>query len=148
MARTLLRSVVAALLVVSLIAAPGCYGPFTLTKQLHHWNGQVGDKWVNEVVFIVFVIIPVYGVATLADAIVFNSIEFWTGNNPLREPGPTAGTTTGGRERVVFERRDAPGGRIIGWGCMLPDGRVWLQDEGSGREWILSQDEWRLAREG
>jgi hypothetical protein len=27
--------------------------------------------------------VPVYGLAILGDAIVFNSIEFWTGNNPI-----------------------------------------------------------------
>jgi len=28
-------------------------------------------------------LIPVYSIATFADAIVFNSIEFWTGKNPV-----------------------------------------------------------------
>ncbi len=61
----------------------GCYGPFRLTRKLHQWNGQVGDKWANEVVFIVLVWVPVYGLATLGDGLVFNSIEFWTGKNPI-----------------------------------------------------------------
>ena len=30
-------------------------------------------------------IIPVYGLATLGDAIIFNSIEFWTGENPIEK---------------------------------------------------------------
>ena len=33
--------------------------------------------------FIVFVWVPVYELATLGDALVFNSIEFWTGENPI-----------------------------------------------------------------
>lgn len=33
--------------------------------------------------FIGLTIIPVYDICLLADAIVFNSIEFWTGNNPV-----------------------------------------------------------------
>ena len=61
----------------------GCYGPFRLTRKLHQWNGQVGDKWAREAVFIVLVWVPVYGLATLGDALVFNSIEFWTGDNPV-----------------------------------------------------------------
>ena len=61
----------------------GCYGPFYLTRKIYNWNGQVGDKWVNEIVFLVCTWLPVYGLASAADAIIFNSIEFWTGKNPL-----------------------------------------------------------------
>ena len=75
-----------------------CYGPFTLTKDLHRWNGNLGKsvatnapaknraqqaKWTNEAVFVAFVIIPVYEVATFADALVLNSIHFWTGQDTL-----------------------------------------------------------------
>ena len=78
---------------VLLIASSGCYGPFNLTKQVHHWNGDVGDKWVSEVVFIVLVIVPVYSFAMLGDAIIFNSIEFWGGDNPIDAPnGDGAGS--------------------------------------------------------
>ena len=66
------------------LATVGCYGPFNLTRRVHKWNGQAGDKWVQEVVFLAFAIVPVYGFAALGDAIVFNSIEFWTGNNPVQ----------------------------------------------------------------
>lgn len=76
------RTSFAAVLALGL-AVTGCYGPFRLTKRLHSWNGQVGEKWVNEAAFVALVIVPVYGFAALADAIVFNSIEFWTGSNPM-----------------------------------------------------------------
>ena len=43
-----------------------------------------GAAWGNEVVFLLLNIIPVYGVcAGLVDALVLNSIEFWTGDNPM-----------------------------------------------------------------
>ena len=61
----------------------GCYGPFRLTRKLHTWNGQVGEKWANEFVFLVLVWVPVYSLATLGDALIFNSVEFWTGDNPI-----------------------------------------------------------------
>jgi hypothetical protein len=38
---------------------------------------------VNEVVFIALHIVPVYEVSYLADLFVINSIEFWTGENPV-----------------------------------------------------------------
>lgn len=62
----------------------GCIGPFQLTNKLYQWNKtEVGGKWGSELVFLAFVIIPVYSVALLADGIVLNTIEFWSGENPL-----------------------------------------------------------------
>ena len=78
--KTVKKSVVFLLVAVLL---SGCYGSFKLTKSLHEWNGTVGDKFVNELVFLAFVIVPVYEVATLADALVLNTIEFWGGQNPM-----------------------------------------------------------------
>ena len=61
-----------------------CIGSFTLTNKLLSWNKQVGDKFVNELVFFLFWFpLPVYEVAALADLFVINSIEFWSGENPV-----------------------------------------------------------------
>lgn len=74
---------------VSLVAAAlgfggaGCYGPFRLTQNLHSWNKDVGGKWTREGVFLLMTIVPVYPFATLGDALIFNSIEFWGGSNPI-----------------------------------------------------------------
>lgn len=73
----------AALAGVLALAVTGCYGPFNLTRKLHKWNGEIGEKWVNEAAFVGMVVFPVYFFATLGDAIVFNSVEFWTGKNPV-----------------------------------------------------------------
>lgn len=63
----------------------GCYGPFNLTRKLHKWNGEVShQKWVQEGVFLGMVILPVYAFASLGDMIIFNSIEFWGGKNPIQ----------------------------------------------------------------
>ena len=106
-----------ALLCVGVLAS-GCYGPFNLTRRLHHWNGQAGSKWANEAVFLVFAVaVPaVYGFATLGDALVFNSIEFWTGNNPVDPPtaeAPRAVTKTlaQGDSTVILQRVDSADGR-------------------------------------
>ncbi|BAX78608.1 DUF3332 domain-containing protein [Labilibaculum antarcticum] len=65
------------------IGQSGCYGPFRLTKNLHEWNGTVGDKFINALVFFAFIVIPVYEVAVFVDGVVLNTIEFWTGDNPI-----------------------------------------------------------------
>ena len=69
--------------VVIMISQSGCFGSFELTKAVYNVNENVGDKVVQEVVFLAFCIIPVYEVAVFVDAIVLNTIEFWTGSNPL-----------------------------------------------------------------
>ncbi|MCM1162657.1 MAG: DUF3332 domain-containing protein [Muribaculaceae bacterium] len=60
-----------------------CIGSFSLSNKLLAWNNQVGGKAVNELVFIAFWIVPVYEVSFLADFLVINSIEFWSGSNPV-----------------------------------------------------------------
>ncbi|MDE7413597.1 MAG: DUF3332 domain-containing protein [Muribaculaceae bacterium] len=60
-----------------------CIGSFALTKRVLSWNNQVGNKFVNELVFFAFWILPVYEVTTIADVLVLNSIEFWSGSNPM-----------------------------------------------------------------
>ena len=74
-------------LVIGLLAATlclnGCYGSFNLTRQVYRWNSQVGDKWPREFMFLILTWVPVYGVATAADGIIFNSVVFWTGKNML-----------------------------------------------------------------
>ena len=71
------------LLVVLSVFLTGCTGPFVLTKKLHSWQTSFDEPWVDEGVFLGCVILPVYFFSTLGDAIIFNSIEFWTGDNPV-----------------------------------------------------------------
>jgi len=68
------------MLLSSSILLSSCIGSFSLFNKLLAWNKSVSDKWINELVFIV--ISPAYAVAGVVDALVLNSIEFWTGDNP------------------------------------------------------------------
>lgn len=72
-----------------------CIGSFGLTGKLYDWNQSVGEKWVNELVFLGLNIIPVYDICVLADVIVINSIEFWTGSNPIASKTETINTENG-----------------------------------------------------
>ena len=78
------RFVAVALIAASSVALSGCFGSFALTSKLHNWNGSVSDsKFVNELVFLGLCILPAYELCCLGDALIFNSIEFWGGNNPV-----------------------------------------------------------------
>lgn len=76
-------AVAAILLAGSSMTFTSCIGSFALTHKVLDWNHQVGNKFVNELVFFAFWILPVYEVTSLADLLVVNSIEFWSGTNPV-----------------------------------------------------------------
>lgn len=80
MKKTILTVAFAALLCSSMTS---CMGKFALTRNLYAWNDQVSNKFVNEVIFVAFWILPVYEVCGLADLLVLNTIEFWSGDNPM-----------------------------------------------------------------
>lgn len=79
-----MKKFIPALLIASILLT-GCTGPFQLTKNLHKWQTSNDEKWVDEAVFLCCVILPVYGLCTLGDALIFNSIEFWSGENPIQK---------------------------------------------------------------
>lgn len=80
-------TVALAMILSGSIVFSSCVGSFSLFNKLVAWNQKVDDKFVNEVVFLALNIVPVYGVCYLADALVINSIEFWTGSNPMAKVG-------------------------------------------------------------
>ena len=80
-------TLVAAFALSGTILFSSCVGSFGLFNRVSSWNQSVGNKFVNELVFLAMNIIPVYGVAYLADALVINSIEFWSGSNPMANVG-------------------------------------------------------------
>jgi hypothetical protein len=82
------------LLLAGVLSTTACFGPFNLTQRYWHWNGHVTEnKWANEGIFLLSVIIPVYGVTTFVDAIVLNSVEFWTGKNWVDAPSSSSKAT-------------------------------------------------------
>jgi hypothetical protein len=73
-----LRRLLAGFVLVAFVpmSTSGCFGDFRLVKKTY--------------VFLVLSVIPIYGLATLIDVIIANSVEFWTGENPIMAD---AGTT-------------------------------------------------------
>ena len=76
-----------ALVLATAILCSSCIGSFQLTNKLKDYNDGIGSKWVNELVFVAFCIVPVYEISLLVDAVVLNSIEFWTGDKALAQVG-------------------------------------------------------------
>lgn len=76
---------VCAIALASAFMFSSCIGNFALTRKVLDWNQQVGNKFVNELVFFGFWILPVYEITTLADLVIINSVEFWSGSNPIAQ---------------------------------------------------------------
>lgn len=76
-----------ALLLAATIMFSSCMGSFQLTNKMYDINKNIGNKWVNELVFLVCCILPVYDITLFVDAVVLNSIEFWSGKKALANAG-------------------------------------------------------------
>lgn len=72
-------------LVAGTMLATSCIGSFGLWNKLLSWNKNLSNKFVNELVFIV--ISPAYAVCGIADIFVLNTVEFWSGTNPISKVG-------------------------------------------------------------
>lgn len=84
----------------------GCFGKFQLTRKVYDMNKSIDDKYVRSAATWIFVIVPVYGIAAILDLIVFNVIEFWTGENPVAEGKVTKVYAQGNGKTVITLSRD------------------------------------------
>ena len=79
---------VAAVLMSATLLCSSCIGSFGLFNKYEKWQcSMTHNKYVNGIVGIILQPI-VGGVCLFVDAVVLNTIEFWSGNNPV-----TASTT-------------------------------------------------------
>ena len=102
--RRKLTIVAVALTLVCSMMFTSCIGRFALFNKVKDWNNQVGSKFVNELVFVAFWIVPVYEITAPADLLVINSIEFWSGSNPVAYNTTKAIDTENGRYLVYCDK--------------------------------------------
>ena len=75
---------IAALVCAGMVTLTGCYGSNALFEKIHKWNGTLGNKWLNSIVHFFLMVIPVYPISLcFIDGLILNTVEFWTGSNPL-----------------------------------------------------------------
>ena len=75
--------VVACLLAGSFLFSSCFVGQYGLWNKYINWqNHMTSNKFVNAIVG--FILVPIVGgVCTLADILILNTIEFWSGDNPV-----------------------------------------------------------------
>jgi hypothetical protein len=77
------------LIVLAATMLSGCMGHMALTQRVVKWNLKATEsKWGREGIFVGLFIVPVYPICALLDMIIFNSIEFWSGENSLNGKSP------------------------------------------------------------
>src|SRR5262245_51530 len=102
------RKVVAiSMLLAVLPLASACFGSFNLTRRVYQFNKSVAaNKWVRWLVFVA--VSPIYPAATTVDLLFANTLEFWTGDNPI-----TARTVVGPNGEVAQLIPVQNGARIV-----------------------------------
>lgn len=73
------------LLLLLAFGLTGCAG--TVNRKVYQFDKDEGDKWVKEIVVIVLVAVPAYGLSSFNDAVVFNSVELWSGKKTVAAKG-------------------------------------------------------------
>lgn len=71
------------LVVLLTVGLAGCFGNFAAVRKVYSINDNISDRWVQQAAFWALTWIPVYEVAAFADVLIFNTVEFWTGSNPM-----------------------------------------------------------------
>jgi hypothetical protein len=119
-----------------------CYGNFTLTRKLYEWNGSLGDKYINNIVFWILFFIPAYEFTVIADFFVLNTIEFWTGTNPM--------SMNEGQEVIKYAQTDDASFKIT-----ITKNNIAIDEltgKNAGQSVLLSFDEesqaWYLVNDG
>ncbi len=80
--RSFLRSAV----VAAVATTSACFGSFPALRWVWSFNKNIsGSKFIQWLVFLVLIILPVYGIAGLIDIWILNSLEFWFGGSPVSE---------------------------------------------------------------
>ena len=76
-------------LILALMMLGGCMGHSALTSKVVRWNLETVDsRWGREGVFLGLWVTLVYPVCFILDLFIFNSIEFWSGENAINGKSP------------------------------------------------------------
>ena len=67
----------------------GCMGTMALSGKAKQANLSITEhRWGREGIFLGFHIIWIYRISAVLDLLLFNSIEFWSGENPINGKKP------------------------------------------------------------
>jgi hypothetical protein len=125
----------------------GCFGKFQLTRKLYDINQSIDEKYIRSAATWIFVI-P-YAVTGLLDFVVFNVIEFWTGENPVAEAKVTKVYAQGNGRTVLTLSRDgsATVAVIERYEGEEPVSTLRVRDDGAGKVTAVEMAAGKKVRE-
>ena len=138
-----------ALMLVAAVGAlsAGCFGKFQLTRNLYAINQSIDEKYVRSAATWIFVI-P-YALTGILDFVIFNVIEFWTGENPVGSAPVTKVFAQGNGKAVLTLSRDGSatvamieryeGGRLVS--------TLQVRDDGAGKVTAVENAAGKKVRE-
>jgi hypothetical protein len=127
---------VAVLLLAGSCLFSSCIGSFSLFNKYAAWQKDMTDnKYVNAIVGLL--LMPIVGTVTfVADWLVFNTIEFWSGDNPMA-------SNVGKTQKVIGQDGRIYAVKILknGYEVTAPDGIVTLFTYNKAENsWSMSQN--------
>jgi hypothetical protein len=91
------------LIVLAVTMLSGCMGHGALTQKVVIMNLKATEhKWGREGIFLGLWIVPVYPICFFLDIIIFNSIEFWSGENSLNGKSPVVDLPMAAVQKMGF----------------------------------------------
>jgi hypothetical protein len=72
------------MLVGCALLCTSCLGAGHATGRLYQYNQGFENKWAQEGMFLLM--LPGYILTSAGDNLIFNSIQWWTGENPIDPP--------------------------------------------------------------
>jgi hypothetical protein len=69
-------------------------------------NASVHDRYLRNVVTWAFLLVPVYWVSGVVDLFIFNTIEFWSGSNPMAATSKSFEYASGDQTFKVLATRE------------------------------------------
>ena len=125
---------VCAILMAATLLCSSCIGSFSLFNKYEKWQcSMTGNKYVNGIVG--FILQPIVGgICLFVDALVLNTIEFWTGDNPVADAGTRIVVGQDGRYYAVKTLKD-------GYEVKSPTGEVTrFTHDVATDSWSMSQN--------
>jgi hypothetical protein len=97
----MLKRVTVALLLVAM--STGCLGRNGLKRKVEKMNLSVTEnRWGREGTFVALQVLWVYRICLVLDLFIFNSIEFWSGENPITGESPLVDLPMSDVEKISF----------------------------------------------
>lgn len=122
------------MLLAGSLLCSSCIGSFSLFNKYEKWQcNMTSNKYVNGIVGLILQPI-VGGVCLFVDAVVLNTIEFWTGSNPMALNKVQTVKGQDGRYYAVKTLKD-------GYEVKAPNGEITLFTHDSKTEsWSITQN--------